>query len=104
MQSIQLSVPDEMVNQAIDKKIDKRLKELTEINWDTKTAAKRMGMTPERIRAIFRVQSWKSELDSERGGPVLYPYKGQRYQINPQRFVKFCQKHWSEIMTLKTRG
>ncbi|AKP66884.1 MAG: DUF771 domain-containing protein [Companilactobacillus sp.] len=103
MQEMTLNVPDELLTTLIKQQINKKQTELTEINWDTKTAAKRTGIKEDRVKAIFRNQKWKHELDAENGGSVLYPYQGQGYQINPKRFTEFCDKHWFEIMNLNPR-
>lgn len=100
---VSLSIPQDLLKKLIREEISNQIAELTEINWDTKTAAKRTGIKEDRVKAIFRNQKWKRELDAENGGAVLYPYQGQGYQINPKKFKEFCDKHWFEIMNLNPR-
>lgn len=107
MDEIKVSIPNDIINKVLITQINKVVKdyinEMTEVNWDTKTAAERTGLKEDRVKAIFRNQKWKRELDAENGGAVLYPYQGQGYQINPKRFTEFCDKHWFEIMNLDPR-
>lgn len=103
MQEMTLNVPDDLLTSLIKQRIEQTQIEMTEINWDTKTAAERTGLKRDRILAICRNQKWKHELDADNGGAVLYPYQGQGYQINPQRFTEFCKNHWLEIMNLNPR-
>ena len=49
-----LNVPDELLTTLIKQQINKKQTGLTEINWDTKTAAKRTGIKEDRVKAIFR--------------------------------------------------
>ena len=54
MQEMTLNVPDELLTTLIKQQINKKQTGLTEINWDTKTAAKRTGIKEDRVKAIFR--------------------------------------------------
>ena len=103
MDEIKVSIPDDILITQINKIVKERITELDEVNWTVKTAAERTGLRENRVKAIFRNQKWKRELDAENGGAVLYPYQGQGYQINPKKFKTFCDKHWFEIMNLDPR-
>lgn len=100
---ITVSISKNLLQKLVKEEVKKHISEMTEVNWDTKTAAERTGLKEDRIKAIFRNQKWKRELDAENGGAVLYPYQGQGYQINPKKFKEFCDKHWFEIMNLNPR-
>lgn len=100
---MEIGIPAEWIKQALKEEIERQRVSMTEVNWTTRQAAERMNLKPERIRAICANPKFRKELDADNGGPVLIPYQGGGYQIEPQRFVKFCHQHWKQIMELKTR-
>lgn len=60
MDEIKVSIPNDIINKVLITQINKVVKdyinEMTEVNWDTKTAAERTGLKEDRVKAIFRNQ------------------------------------------------